>query len=174
MRAGATRWRPSRRPCGCCIRPCRSSPKSFGSAWRRARRGAADLDRAGGLSAVPQGGHGFRGGARNRAAAGDRDHGAHLAHRKQAGPQAAARRRALLAQLGAGSGARARGGHSKTGQREAGIQGRSGAQGRGHALHRAVRPGAEGAPGAGGGAAQAPRKRARATRYATSPTPSAS
>ena len=34
---GATCWRLSRRRCACCIRPCRSSPKSCGSAWPRAR-----------------------------------------------------------------------------------------------------------------------------------------
>ena len=60
---------------------------------------------------------------------------------------------------------RARGGHPKTGQRQARVSGRSRRRrGRGHALHGAVRPGSGAAPGAAGGATKTPGKGPRPAR----------
>ena len=47
-------WPPSKPRCACCIRPCRSSPKSCGSGWRRTAPTRPRFHRAGALSAVPR------------------------------------------------------------------------------------------------------------------------
>ena len=141
--AGATRWRRLKPRCACCIRPCRSSPKSCGSGWPPTAR-TRPVSIA--LAAYPQ----YRQRATDFEA--EREIGMlqeivtlarTLRTESQARSQAAARRRAVFAQRRAGSRRAPRRGHSEAGQRDAGIQGRGRSQSRRrHALHRRIRPGA--------------------------------
>ena len=125
----------SRRPCACSIPPCRSSPRSCGSASDRPRRPPA-FDRARPVPAVPRGTDRSRGRAGNRHPPGDRHPGAHPAHGGEARSQAAARGRALLPHRVARHRPAPRRRHPEARQREARVQGRGRAQGRRHALHR--------------------------------------
>ena len=147
-------------PCGCCIPPCRSSPRSCGSGWRRAARDGRNRSPSPAIRSTTGKARTSRRSARSASCRRSSPWRGPCGRRPSSIPNSSSRARCIRARAAL-----------ETAQRNAAaiqtlanvkLEFTAGAapEGRRHPFHRRVRPGAARAAGAAGSAAQAHGERA--------------